>query len=66
MIDYLFSIGDEVKVMSGNEMHNMLIIGKRTEDEERTLHDYAGVPYPEGFKGRLYFFEHRDIVERVV
>ncbi|GEM_PF-2169148 len=66
MNDFLFNVGDEVKVLSDKEPIRMLIIGKRTYDEEKVIHDYAGVPYQEGFKSKIYFFEHRDIVERVV
>ncbi len=66
MSDFLFNVGDEVKAAAEGESLRMLIIGKRVRDDEGTMHDYAGVPYPDGFKGKVAYFEHREIIERVV
>lgn len=61
---YLFGIGKEVEVIVNNEIVKMLIIGACVTDEDNYMHDYAGVPVPKGFTGKIYYFEHRELVAR--
>ncbi len=62
MGDYLFKVGSIVKVQGKDDKdRKMLIIGTCVRDNEDKLHDYAGVPYPAGYKNEIACFEHREI-----
>lgn len=64
MGSYLFGVGRKVEVIVNNELVEMLIIGNCAADDNNNMHDYAGVPVSTGFKGKIYYFEHRELVAR--
>ena len=64
MGDYLFGVGTTHKVISNNKIVEMLIIGCCVKDDTGAIHDYAGVPGGTGFKGQVYYFEHRELLGR--
>lgn len=63
MGSFLFKVGDIVSVETENRVKKMLIIGTCVKDEEGKIHDYAGVPYPDGYNGKLCCFEHRELTK---
>lgn len=63
MKDYLFKAGQVVVVPSKGKTIDLLIIGSRVTDENGVQHDYAGVPFPEGYNGKICCFEHREIID---
>ena len=65
MGDYLFAVGNVVKVQQrDNKSHKMLIIGTCIKDTEGNMHDYAGVPYPTGYSEKIACFEHRELIAK--
>lgn len=63
MGDYLLKVGIGTDVVVNNKLMNLLIIGTCIEDNENILFDYVGIPSQEGYKGTLYYFNHREIVD---
>lgn len=64
MNDYLFSVGKILFVEHNGGVKKLLVIGKKVCDEENNMHDYAGVPYPQGMNGtEIYYFEHREVID---
>lgn len=63
MNDYLFNVGTKVNIICDNKIMDMLVIGKNIKDEDGIIHDYAGVPLPNGLTGKIFYFEHRELLK---
>lgn len=63
MGEYLLKPGSRVNVIVSNEIKELLIIGKCEKDSDSIMHDYVGVSTDTGYKGKVYFFEHREIIK---
>ncbi|MXQ53448.1 DUF4176 domain-containing protein [Shimazuella alba] len=72
MKDVLLNVGTIVKAEIGEEIHTILIIGKRQVKEYKNSYDneysykaldYIGVQLPDGIEEGIYHFNHLDIAE---
>lgn len=64
-METLLPNGTIVLLKGGNK--RLMIYGRKqlTVDEEETMYDYLGVPYPEGYINEkyTYVFNHSDIID---
>ncbi len=63
MSKFLFKIGNKADISINNETVKLLIIGKCVPDNDGVMHDYAGVEVSTGYRGKIIFFEHREILD---